>query len=189
MKSQIPALAAKYFELAHVDLADNHPVVTAWFRPGKGWLPTIHPVRVSHTYLVRIRDTYGVTSVQLTAGSRQPEFTLAEMVGNMGPLDAEMTDGVPVSEGSGVKAKRDVIAAVLASQGVSGDNICLFLDEADRFGHTEFVVEERGYSAADPRGELVQGWRYRLVTASPSLADAADRAYDLTVLTHERKVA
>src|SRR2546423_666432 len=102
MQSQIPTLVAKYFELAEVALAAHHPVIAEVFRPRKGWLPCPAHRRVSHSELVALRQA-GVTGVQLLAGGHRPDFTMDELVGRMSPLDAEMTDGVPVSEGSAVR--------------------------------------------------------------------------------------
>jgi hypothetical protein len=184
MLSQIPAAAAQYFASVGVDVSKHHPVVHAWFRPGKGWTPCINGVPVSHTYLVRIRDTHGVTEVCLKAPNpggydNLPDYSLKHLLGNMGQLDAEFTDGVPCSEGSGMVGTVEQVAEVLAAIGVGAALAQGYLVRAATEGECVFIVEERDNFT----GYQIEGWRYRL---TPHGKDGDDRfTYELSVLAHD----
>jgi hypothetical protein len=157
MQSQIAALVANYFELAEVDLAAHHPVIAEVFRLGKGWLPCPARRRVSHIELVQLREA-GVTGVQLAADGHAPDFSMDELVGRMSPLDTEMTDGVPVSEGSAVRCDGAGILAVLHARGVALGHAMSYLDDADARGEVVLAVSERDIFT----NAQIEGWRYRL---------------------------
>ena len=98
----------------------------------------------------------------------------------MGALDAEITDGVPLMEGtSATRTRQGMAELLLGALHIEPTFAEEILAKADHSGWTEFVTEERGHSAADPRGELVQGWRYKL-------ARRHGGRYELTVVTHEK---
>lgn len=191
MRSQIPAAAAAYFERVGVDLTENHPVVSATFKPGTGWLPTSTANRrpVSHMLLVQLKHQ-GVTDVQLSApdaqgNTRIPDFSIKSLIGNMGALDAEFADGIPVSEGSGVVADRTRIGEILVELGIKpGDAVADILDRADQTG-VEFTVERREDIGVGTR--FAEGTRYRLV--SRKQITGGGPGYELTVLVYETRKA
>jgi hypothetical protein len=173
--SQIPPVAARYFD--DRGCSAEHPQVVSIFRGHWTWLACRR--YVSHSLLVDMAAE-GVTAVVLSCQGREADFTTAELIGNMGALDAEMTDGVPQMEGTSATRTRQGMTELLAGGLHMAPTLAEeILAEADRSGRTEFVTEERGHSAADPRGELVQGWRYRL-------ARRHGGRYELTVVTHEK---
>jgi hypothetical protein len=173
--SQIPAIAARYFD--DRGCSGEHPQVVSIFRGH--WTRLACRRYVSHALLVDMAAE-GVTAVVLSCQGREADFTVAELIGNMGALDAEMTDGVPQMEGTSATRTRQGMTELLAGGlHMPAEQVEEILAEADRSGRTEFVTEERGHSAADPRGALVQGWRYRL-------ARRHGGRYELTVVTHEK---
>jgi hypothetical protein len=94
-QAQVPPVVRDYFTshpLAASRLEREHPIITAQYRPGRGW--TRYPIRkrVSRTWLLKMRGE-GATSVQLTANGRAADFTIEEIVGRMRRVDAAMADG------------------------------------------------------------------------------------------------
>lgn len=183
MKSQIPAAAAAYFELRRVDLSEHHPVVSATFTPGQGWQPVLVPYRVSHMRLVFLREA-GVTEVQLTAEDAQgnvriPDFSIDSLIGDMGALDAEFTDGIPVSEGSGAVGSVNQIRTILNEIGVTDEGIKELLTKAALYEKVEFSVARRDSYDYTLHEEI----RYRLTPHGKT--NEGEFAYELTVLVHE----
>jgi hypothetical protein len=186
MQSRIPPAAVTYFERMGVDLAENHPVVSAAFRPGSGWAPLFNPQPVSHMYLLQLRDA-GVTDVQLKADGRIPDFGIKELIGNMGPIDAEMIDGIPITEGSGAVLPREPMITLLLTifrevpQDKLNDFITQVLGIVDEEGAVEFSNTSRS-----PIGAFEEATRYRLSRRGE--LDGVP-AYELSVLVYEKAEA
>lgn len=180
MKSQIPAAAVKYFEARHVDLAKEHPVVSATFGPKLGWVPVYRPLPVSHLLLVQLRER-GIQAVQLTVNDYigRPEFTIDELIGDMGPLDAEFADGIPVSEGSGVVGNTAQISEIMQTIGISAEVVREYLIQSVEHGEIKFIATKRdsGLHTA------LETWRYRLTPHGKNVHD--EFTYELTVLAYE----
>jgi hypothetical protein len=173
--SQIPPVAARYFD--DRGCSAEHPQVVSIFRGHWTRLPSHR--YVSHSLLVDLAAE-GVTAVVLACQGREADFTLAELIGNMGALDAEITDGVPQMTGTSATRTRDGMTELLCGGlHMTASLVDEILTEVDRSGRTEFVTEERAFSAVDTRGQLVQGWRYHL-------ARRQGARYELTVVTHEK---
>lgn len=173
--SQIPPVAARYFD--DRGCSGEHPQVVSIFRGHWTRLPAHR--YVSHTLLVDMAAE-GVTGVVLACQGREADFTLAELIGNMGALDAEMADGVPQMEGTSATRTRDGMTELLCGGlHMTASQVDEILAEVDHSGRTDFVTEERSHSAVDPRGKFVQGWQYHL-------ARHKGGRYELTVVTHEK---
>jgi hypothetical protein len=173
--SQIPPVAARYFD--DRGCGAEHPQVVSIFRGH--WTRLACRRYVSHSLLVDLAAE-GVTAVVLSCQGREADFTIAELIGHMGALDAEITDGVPQMEGTSATRTRQGMAELLVGALHMGPTLAEeILAEADRSGQTELVTEERGQSATHPRGALVRGWRYHL-------ARRQGARYELSVVTHEK---
>lgn len=173
--SQIPPVAARYFD--DRGCSAEHPQVVSIFRGHWTRLPSRR--YVSHSLLVDLAAE-GVTGVVLSCQGREADFSIAELIGKMGALDAEMTDGVPQMEGTSATRTRDGMTELLCGGlHMPAEQVAAILAEIDRSGRTDFVTEERAHSAADTRGQLVQGWRYHL-------ARRQGARYELAVVTHEK---
>jgi hypothetical protein len=173
--SQIPPVAARYFD--DRGCSAEHPQVVSIFRGHWTRLPSRR--YVSHSLLVDMAAE-GVTGVVLSCQSREADFSIAELIGKMGALDAEMTDGVPQMEGTSATRTRDGMTELLCGGlHIEAELAEQILAEVDRSGRTLFVTEERAPSAVDTRGALIQGWGYKLARRSGG-------RYELSVVTHEK---
>lgn len=74
-----PAVAHGYFTRHPLGPIDEHPIITRVYRPERGWVLTGYRKRVSGAWVRKLRAE-GVASVELTAGGRRADFTIAELL-------------------------------------------------------------------------------------------------------------
>lgn len=78
-QAQVPAVVAAYFGQQAA-----HPVITAAFHPGRGWISQrSFRKRVSLSWLRKLRAE-GYVEVALSAGSRTADFRIAEILSRTG---------------------------------------------------------------------------------------------------------
>jgi hypothetical protein len=77
-QAQVPGRIAEYFQAHHPDV-EEHPVITAEYRTGRGWRPQVYRKRVSLSWLRKLKSE-GVTAVQVTAGGFSPDFQIDEII-------------------------------------------------------------------------------------------------------------
>ena len=76
-RAQVPGLVAEYFRAKPSGMTE-HPLVHSTFTPGAGWRGTGFSKRVSLAWLRKLARQ-GVTSVCLSCGGYQADFTIAEI--------------------------------------------------------------------------------------------------------------
>jgi adenosylcobinamide amidohydrolase len=77
-QATVPAAAAAYFGISTSPARDDFPIVTAEFRPGRGWVRAGYHKRVSGAWCRKLRAE-GVEFVELTLGCRRADFSIAEL--------------------------------------------------------------------------------------------------------------
>jgi hypothetical protein len=77
-QAQVPGLVEEYFAAKPSGMTD-HPLIAGTFTPGRGWQCTGFRKRVSCAWLRKLKAR-GVTSVSLTCGGYQADFTIAEII-------------------------------------------------------------------------------------------------------------
>jgi hypothetical protein len=76
-RARVPAAADQYFRVLHH--VTEHPVISSAYTPGKEWR---HPSRrkpVSLAWCLMLREQ-GVQAVMLSAGGRDADFQLSELI-------------------------------------------------------------------------------------------------------------
>lgn len=87
---RVPRKAAEYFGISQDPPGRDHPVIGAVFTTA-GWADDPARPLVTYRRVVALRGA-GVTSVALDWHGRRADFTVAELAGRMGALDAEFAD-------------------------------------------------------------------------------------------------
>jgi hypothetical protein len=88
---RVPRRVAEYFHISQDPPDRDHPVIGAVFTPAAGWAEYTERRLVTYRRVVALRAA-GVISVALDWHGRRADFTVAELVGQMGALDAEFAD-------------------------------------------------------------------------------------------------
>lgn len=76
-----PDVVHEYFKARGVEHStyQTHPLITEYFIPGKGWVRETGRQRVSYSKIRKLKKL-GATTVQITAGGRSPDFSVAEIL-------------------------------------------------------------------------------------------------------------
>lgn len=81
-QARVPAAADQYFRVLH--RVAEHPIITSEYTPGNGWVRQSYRKRVGRARCLTLQ-AQGAQAVVLSAGGRDADFQLSELVSTAGP--------------------------------------------------------------------------------------------------------